>query len=106
MPQTSIDWEITEAFDKFGFDDGNGANFTGAVVAAIEEAGPYTCETDSRGMHNYIIERIVEAVPDGEVVAEFDGYELPEWDSLPEPIRNALEALNGGEPVVWSIPAD
>ena len=105
MPTNNIQWEISEAFDKFGFDDGNGPNFTEVVKDAIEAAGSYECDVESFDAHNYMIFEIVEAVPGGEVIAKFDGYELPEWDTLPEPIQNALIALNDGEPVKWSIAA-
>ncbi len=101
MPRSIIDWEISEAFSKFGFDDGDGPNFTDEVVAAIEAAGPYRCRTQSWGLHNYAIEAIEEEVTPGEwvAVAEFDGYVPQPWRSLPEAIRDALIALNDGKPV-------
>ena len=105
MPTSNIQWEIVEAFDKFGFDEGNGHNFTETVKDAIEAAGPYECIPVSYGSHNYAIGAIVETTPGGQDIAEFDGYELPEWDTLPEPIQDALVALNDGQPVKWSIAA-
>ena len=105
MPQRIIRWEITEAFSKFGFDDGDGPNLTDEVVSAIEAAGPYRCRTQIWGLHNYGIEAIEEEVAPDEwvAVAEFDGYELPPWKSLPEPTRDALVALNDGEPPAWQL---
>ena len=103
MPRSIIDWEIMDAFSKFGFDDGDGPNFTNEVVAAIEAAGPYRCRTQTWGLHNYAIEAIEEQVePEKwEAVAEFDGYKLPAWERLPNAIRDALVALNNGGALAW-----
>ncbi len=105
MPQTIISWEITDAFSKFGFEDGDGPNFTDEVASAIEAAGPYRCRTQIWGLHNYGIEAIEAEIAPGEWVrvAGFDGYELPRWESLPEPVRDALVALNEGEPPIWRL---
>ena len=105
MPRSIIDWEITEAFSKFGFGDGDGPNFTNKVVAAIEAAGPYRCRTQPWGLHNYAIEAIEEEVEPGTwvTVTEFDGDERPPWGSLPEPVRERLVALNDGEPLAWRL---
>lgn len=105
MPRSIIDWEITEAFSKFGFGDGDGPNFTDEVVSAIEAAGPYRCRAQVWGLHNYGIEAIEEEIAPGEwvTVTEFDGYALPPWESLPEPVRDALVALNDGEPPAWRL---
>ena len=105
MPTRIIHWEITDAFAKFGFEDGDGHNFTDDVAAAIEAAGPYRCPRQIWGLHNYVIEAIQEErAPDEWVrIAEFDGYTLPPWQSLPTAIRDALVALNDGEPIVWEL---
>ncbi len=104
MPRSIIDWEIAEAFLKFGFGDGDGPNFTGEVAAAIEAAGPYRCRTQTWGLHNYAIEAIKEEVESGRwvTVAEFDGYTLPPWVGLPLPVRNALLHLNDGRSLNWA----
>ena len=104
MPRSIIDWEITEAFLKFGFGDGDGPNFTDEVVAVIEAAGPYRCRTQNWGLHNYAIEVIEEKVEPGKwvLVAEFDGYTLPRWGGLPIPVRNALLHLNDGRSLNWA----
>ena len=103
MPTGIIHWEITDAFLKFGFDDGDGPNFTDEVAAAIEAAGPYRCLTQTWGLHNYQIEAIEQEIaPDSWLcIAEFDGYLLPPWESLPRAIRGALVALNGDAPPAW-----
>ena len=106
MPRSIIDWEITEAFSKFGFGDGDGPNFTDEVVAVIEAAGPYRCRTQAWGLHNYAIEAIEEEVEPGRwgTVAEFGGDALPAWESLPERIRDALAAINDGGVPGWACP--
>ena len=54
-PRTDvIDWAWEEAFDKFGFGDGDGLVMTWDVAAALEHAG-YTVECDEWGMHNTVI---------------------------------------------------
>ena len=105
MPRRTICWDITDAFLKFGFDDGDGPNFTDEVVSTIKAAGPYRCRTRDGGLHNYSIEAIEEKVsPDRWVrVAEFDGYALPPWESLPEAIRDALVGLNGRVAPMWRL---
>ncbi len=105
MPERIIWWEITDAFAKFGFGDGDGPNFTDEVAAAIEAVGPYRCETQTWGLHNHAIVAIDKQLAHGQWlrVAAFDGYELPPWESLPVTIRHALVALNGGAPLDWRI---
>ena len=105
MPTRTICWEITEAFAKFGFADWGRPQLHRQGAAAIEAAGPYRCRTQIWGLHNYAIEAIEEEVAPGTWarIAEFDGYELPPWESLPEAIRHALVALNGGEPPTWRL---
>ena len=64
MPRIVIEWEWPEAFDKFGFGDGDSWNGTHEVEWAIESLG-YTCETDNWGVHNYMI---VDILKDGESI--------------------------------------
>ena len=103
MPRSIIDWEITEAFLKFGFGDGDGPNFTHMVVAAIEASGPFRCRTQTWGLHNYVVEAIEKEVEPGRwvTVVEFDGYALPAWGSLPKAVRDAMVALSDGEAFAW-----
>jgi len=77
MPTITIEWSWEEAFDKFGFDDGDGLVMTGAVIAALADAG-YACHAETWGMHNYVIDEVIDAdgnnvIPD---VAEV-GYDNP-----------------------------
>ena len=69
MPTRIIQWEITDAFAKFGFEDGDGHNFTDDVAAAIDAAGPYRCPRQIWGLHNYQIEAIEEETRTGRVGA-------------------------------------
>ena len=50
MPKYIVLWEWEEAFDKFGFDDGDGMVFTGLVAKYIESLG-YETHYDG-GFHN------------------------------------------------------
>ncbi len=66
MPRRITDWEVTEAFSKFGFEDGGGPDFTDEVVSAIEAAGLHRCRTQVWGLHNYGI-GLIEAHRNGEL---------------------------------------
>lgn len=57
MAQTIISWSWTEAFDKFGFDDGDGPNFTGQVADFLESLG-FDVECERWGIHNIIIRHL------------------------------------------------
>jgi len=59
MPRQIIDaqeiyWEWGEAFDKFGFGDGDGWNGTDIVADFIEIFG-YETKRQQWGIHNYMI---------------------------------------------------
>lgn len=54
MPEELIEWEWEEAFDKFGFGDGDGWNGTDIVGDFIESLG-YGVVCDQWGIHNYMI---------------------------------------------------
>ena len=56
MPKYIVLWEWEEAFDKFGFDDGDGMVFTGLVATFIDSLG-YESEFDG-GMHNSYLKSI------------------------------------------------
>ena len=60
MPKTVIEWEWEEAFDKFGFGDGDGPNFTDEVAGAIQGKFGYECQLDTWGIHNFMIMSIVD----------------------------------------------
>ncbi len=50
-------WNWSEAFDKFGFNDGDGQIETNQVCDVLTEAG-YQVETVEWGLHNTIIRSI------------------------------------------------
>jgi len=61
MPVVKVNWTWEEAFDKFGFGDGDGLNMTDKVAAAISRRFPTLEVTmDTWGIHNYIIFAIVD----------------------------------------------
>ena len=72
-------WEWEEAFDKFGFNDGDDPVQTGHVALALEEAG-YAVEVTPWGIHNTVITSIskagIELMPVGENSQRI-GYDNP-----------------------------
>lgn len=50
-------WQWEEAFDKFGFGDGDGLVMTHRVVSALETAG-YAVVSEPWGIHNVVITSI------------------------------------------------
>lgn len=82
------DWTWEEAFDKFGFNDGDGQVMTGTVVDVLEDAG-YEVITFG-GIHNEFITSItkdgVEQIPESTDL----GYEDPRY-YLPKEIIDLLD---------------
>lgn len=70
------DWVWEDAFDKFGFGDGNGQVETATVAHVLTQAG-YAVEHEYWGLHNDIISSIkkngVEQIPETAGV----GYDDP-----------------------------
>jgi len=99
MPTTECDtcgvhyrWHWEEAFDKFGFNDGDGQVETWQVQSVLEGTG-YTVELVEWGLHNTIICSIkkggIEYVPDNS--SEYTlGYDNPR-DYLPKQIVQLLD---------------
>jgi len=84
-------WDWTEAFNKFGFEDGDGWNGTHLIVDFLKEEFNYDCEVDSWGMHNYMIFNVYDKSKKSIIKKEATiGYDNPE-DYLPKKIVNALE---------------
>lgn len=50
-------WDWESAFEKFGFDDGDGWNGTDLVADFLRKHG-YTVECHQWGCHNYVIDHI------------------------------------------------
>ena len=57
MPIIQTYWTWEEAFDKFGFNDGDGLVMTYEVADFIGELG-YEVEANGWGMHNTIITKL------------------------------------------------
>lgn len=82
-------WLSEEAFEKFGFEDGDGLVMTDAVAHVLREAG-LTVTTQHWGLHNVIITAIardgVSLIPEGTRL----GYDDPR-QYLPEDIVALLD---------------
>ena len=82
MPRVIITWEWEEAFNKFGFGDGDSWNGTHEVEGEIKSLG-YECVTDSWGVHNWMI---LDIKKDGKSILfpedKEHGHNLDDW--LPE----------------------
>ena len=94
MPKYIVLWEWEEAFDKFGFDDGDGMVFTGLVAKYIESLG-YETHYDG-GFHNTYFgsikdksgKELLSVMPNGD---EIDiGYSDPR-EYLPESLVQKLD---------------
>lgn len=88
-------WKWEEAFDKFGFGDGDGQIETWQVADALTDAG-YEVEIEAWGLHNTIITSIKKA---GKEIIPHDtcilGYDDPR-EFLPQDIVKLLDkALPG-----------
>lgn len=82
-------WRWEEAFDKFGFGDGEGLVMTGTVAAALHDAG-YVVTAEPWGLHNVVITDIERdgqpIIPKGTTI----GYDKPR-DYLPPEIIKLLD---------------
>ena len=77
--KTLVEWCWSEAFDKFGFNDGDGLNFTDEVACFIESLG-YEVECEHWGIHNYMVQSI-KCPTNGELMDQDKfqiGYDEPE----------------------------
>ena len=86
-------WYWTDAFDKFGFEDGDGIVMTKHVAETLTKAG-YTVATQTWSIHNVIITSIkrdgIELIPENANL----GYDGP-LDYLPKDI---IALLNDAYP--------
>ncbi|MAT94108.1 MAG: hypothetical protein CME59_16120 [Halioglobus sp.] len=85
-------WSWTEAFEKFGFMDGDGQIQTHDVEDVLIEAG-YEVKLDEWGLHNLVIISIkkngIELIPHDDPKVTF-GYDDPH-DYLPAEIVQLLD---------------
>lgn len=88
----TVDWSWEEAFDKFGFNDGDGLVMTEQVAAALRAHG-YTVVVEAWGIHNVTIASIKTDM--GEEIIPFEsinfGYDDAR-DYLPKHIVSVLDA--------------
>ena len=98
MPTIIINWSWEEAFDKFGFGDGDAMIMTHHVELAIEKLG-YTVLAESWGCHNTII---TELSKDGKDLLEgvTVGYDDPRM-YLPDDLVEALDEIFDEEYESW-----
>lgn len=88
----SYEWHWEDAFDKFGFNDGEGQIETWTVGHILELAG-YTVEIVGWGLHNSVIHSL--KLADEEFIPEEDsehvfGYDNPR-NYLPKEIIKLLD---------------
>lgn len=88
MPTYTQHWTWDEAFDKFGFGDGDAAVFTHEVAAFIESQG-YKVDYDSWGLHNTVIRTLVDETGKEWIDDDLIGYYDPR-DYLPARLLQAL----------------
>jgi hypothetical protein len=92
---TCHQWTWEEAFDKFGFGDGDGLVMTDSVAGVLIGAG-YAVESQQWGLHNVVITSIkldgVEQIPEGATI----GYDDPR-SYLPATIVELLDAKVTGD---------
>jgi hypothetical protein len=88
----TVDWSWEEAFDKFGFNDGDGLIMTEHVADALQ-AQSYTVLVEAWGIHNVTIASI--KTDKGEELIPFEsirfGYDDAR-DYLPKHIAIVLDA--------------
>lgn len=88
----TLEWSWEEAFDKFGFGDGDGLVMTEHVAAALRTHG-YTVLVEAWGIHNVTIASIKTAA--GEELIPFESIEFGYDDArdfLPKHIVSVLDA--------------
>jgi hypothetical protein len=85
-------WEWEEAFDKFGFNDGDGQIMTGVIEDLLTQAG-YKVNSSQWGLHNVIMNSIklnsIELMPVDDDFIHI-GYDNPR-DYLPSEIIDILD---------------
>jgi hypothetical protein len=90
MPIKSISWSWEEAFDKFGFEDGDGPVMTDVVERVLTDAG-YSVTAEPWGLHNVVIQSIKDAAGTDLIPADINlGYDDPR-DYLPAALITLLD---------------
>ena len=94
----SHEWQWEEAFDKFGFNDGDGLVMTSTVADALRAAG-YTVEETHWVLHNVLITSIKRGEDEAIPVNTTIGYDDPR-EYLPTDIVDLLDRSFAEDPVV------
>ena len=89
--ETVIHWEWEEAFDKWGFGDKYGANFTDVVAEFLIGLG-YDVMSDSWGIHNYMIMSLID--PRGVELMDDDKIEIGYYDPRDYLPKELIEKLD------------
>jgi hypothetical protein len=87
--KTAVYWEWEEAFSKFGFDDGDGPNFTRTVEEFLYDIG-WNAEPDDWGIHNFMIKDITGPNNEKPMIGYVVGYDCPRT-YLPTELIKALD---------------
>lgn len=93
MPSTVIRWSWEEAFDKYGFGDGDSWNGTDHVYPIIDRMDNYNTHVDSWGIHNYMIMDIIDNETDKSILFS----ENPETNGWRQDVYDRIKA-RGGDP--------
>ena len=89
-PCATLSWSWEDAFDKFGFEDGDGEVMTDTVAAALCAHG-YLVTTQVWGLHNTVITSIVTPAGREQMPADVSiGYDNPR-SYLPRHIVKLLD---------------
>jgi len=98
MPKTIVDWIWEEAFEKFGFGDGDGLNMTDEIAGSIEAEFPeLKVRKSDCGLHNYMIFDITNSDDESVYLVHplgknwLIGYDNPR-DYLPDYIVTMLDS--------------
>lgn len=92
------EWQWEEAFDKFGFNDGDGLVMTSTVADALRAAG-YTVKETPWGLHNVAITSIKQGEDEAIPVNTTIGYDDPR-EYLPTDIVDLLDRAFVEDPEV------
>ena len=91
----TVDWSWEEAFDKFGFQDGDGLVMTEHVADALRARG-YIVEVQAWGMHNVTIASI--KTDKGKELIPFDTISFGYDDARGYLPKRIVKLLDGAFP--------
>lgn len=86
---SEIDWDWDDAFQKFGFNDGDGIVMTEHVARVLRDAG-YVVTVEAWGLHNVVIASILDAGIE-QIPEDYDYVDDDPRDHLPKKIVTLLD---------------